>query len=155
MRGKYFIDPVEVNPAVDTPLILTDALLNTIVDIVVRIGGRFEVESDPIPVDVSEIPRDIVKEVYIKGTNLNIVEDDLDKSNANLKWIKRIKVAVEEETDDGVEDVLVLRFDRKTEAARAATKKCNYKCSILETFPLNLMNYINEQGQFVVKPTIK
>lgn len=155
VRGKYFIDPIEVNPAVDTPLIITDALLNTIVDIVVRIGGQFEVESDPIPVDVSEIPRDIVKEVYIKGINLKIADDDLGKDDANLKWIKRIKIEVEEDSDDGVKEVVVLRFDRKSDRARIITKACKYKCLELETFPLNLMNYINEQDQFVVKPSIK
>lgn len=153
IRGKYYLSDIQVNRAVDGPILISD-FGNLLADIVVRVGGQFEVDMDPLPIDVSNLDRELVKSVVIKAVKLEILDDPED---ANLKFFKKVNIFINKETDDEEVDheILLMSYNRNNDYDLNNSKKCDWKCINLNVNKLNIVNYIGNDDKIVVRSSVK
>lgn len=157
-EGAYYFEDVSVDKPVGTELRLVDGILNNILNIIVKIGGNFEVASDPIPVDLSELDREVVKELFIFNIDLQI--SDPEKTKANLKFMKEVTIKLvktdEENPDnDQLEELVAINFKLKDEENKAWAEKCDYKCLRIPVSNKNLLNFLADSKKIMVVPVIK
>ncbi len=166
LRGKYYLSDIQVNRAVDGPILISD-FGNMLADIIVRIGGNFEVDMDPFPIDISDIDRDLIKSVVIKDMRLEILDNP---EKADLKFIKKFQAYVTLENGDGgtdvtpnpessenkADEILLVSYDRTNDYDYETSKACDWMCIDLNVNRVNILDYISEDSKMlVIRPSVK
>ncbi|MCO4795202.1 MAG: hypothetical protein KC493_15905 [Bacteriovoracaceae bacterium] len=177
LRGKYYLSDIQVNRAVDGPIFISN-FGNLLADIIVRIGGNFEVDMDPIPIDISDINKDLIKSIVIKDMKLEVLDNP---EKADLKFIKKFQIYVntEDETDtndsdagnsddvnstdesdrvtDGnkKEEILLVSYDRTNDYDYETSKACDWMCIDLNVNRVNILDYVGTSKELIVRPSLK
>jgi len=162
LRGKYYLSDIQVNRAVDGPILISD-FGNLLADIIVRIGGNFEVDMDPFPIDISDIDRELIKSIVIKDMKLEILDNP---EKADLKFIKKLQAYVTlesgddtpnpESEDDKANEILLVSYDRTNDYDYETSKACDWMCIDLNVNRVNILDYIGEDSKMlVIRPSIK
>jgi hypothetical protein len=161
LRGKYYLSDIQVNRAVDGPVLISD-FGNLLADIIVRIGGNFEVDMDPFPIDISDIDRELIKSIVIKDMRLEILDNP---EEANLKFIKKLQayISLEQVDDPGTDpgsnttdEILLVSYDRTNDYDYETSKACDWMCMDLNVNRVNILDYVKpEDNLLVIRPSIK
>lgn len=161
LRGKYYLSDIQVNRAVNGPILVAD-FGNLLADIIVRIGGNFEVDMDPFPIDISDIDRELIKSIVIKDMRLEILDNPED---ADLKFIKKLQAYIslskvdDPSTDPGndtKDEILLVSYDRTNDYDYETSKACDWMCLDLNVNRVNILDYVKpEDNLLVIRPSIK
>lgn len=169
LRGKYYLSDIQVNRAVNGPVLISD-FGNLLADIIVRIGGNFEVDMDPFPIDISDIDRDLIKSIVIKDMRLEILDNP---EKADLKFIKKFQAYVTQDNGDGngdgtgtppnpgtgnnkANEILLVSYDRTNDYDYETSKACDWMCLDLNVNRVNILDYISPDSKMlVIRPSVK
>lgn len=153
LRGKYYLSDIQVNRALDGPILISD-FGNLLADIIVRIGGNFEVDMDPVPIDISDIDRDLIKSIVIKDMKLEVLDNP---EKADLKFIKKfqIYVNVEDDNEDLGDEILLVSYDRTNDYDYEGSKACDWMCIDLNVNRVNILDYVGDSKKLIVRPSLK
>ncbi|OIQ16139.1 MAG: hypothetical protein BM556_15890 [Bacteriovorax sp. MedPE-SWde] len=148
IKGTYYLDTIEVNKPIEGGPRIIQGLGNLIADLIVRIGGNFDVSVDPIPFDVTDIDLDVVKQAVVKKINIEVVDK---KKKAKLNFIKKLKLHLEDPNDKSKSVTLInARYkDRNKNAA------CGDYCFEIDVKNLNLIDFIGDTREIIVIPEVE
>lgn len=146
IRGTYHLDTIEVNKPVNGGPKLIQGIGNLIAGIIVRIGGNFDIEMDPIPMDVSDIDPEIVKVATIKNIKLEV----LDK-NAKLDFIKKLRLNLRNHKDEKSVQLLEKKYSKK----EAEQTECGLYCLNIPVHQINLIDHIQDTKEILLQPEVE
>jgi hypothetical protein len=146
-RGTYYLDTIEVNKPIEGGPRIIQGLGNLIADLIVRIGGNFDVSVDPIPFDVSDVDLDIVKKAIVKKISIEVVDK---KKKAKLNFIKTLKLDLEDPKSDKKITLINAKYKN-----RAKNKKCGDYCFDIIVEPINLVQFIGDTKEIIVAPEVE
>jgi hypothetical protein len=89
VTGRYYLDSIAVDQTIDAPPLIDD-IGGLLANILIKIGGNIELDMDPLPIDLSDIDFEIVKDIRVKRIHVKIKDNPSGK--ANLKFLREIKV---------------------------------------------------------------
>ncbi|MBT7610892.1 MAG: hypothetical protein HN576_14110 [Bacteriovoracaceae bacterium] len=153
LRGKYYLSDIQVNRAVNGPILIS-SFGNILADMIVRIGGQFEVDMDPIPVDISSLDKDLVKSIVFKSVKLEILDNP---EKANLKFLKKVQmfISIEDSNGESSQELMLMSYDRTNDYDYANSKQCDWMCTELNINPMNILDYIGSSKSIVIRPSVK
>jgi hypothetical protein len=153
LGGKYYLSDIQVNRAVNGPILISN-FGNILADMIVRIGGQFEVDMDPIPVDLSSLDKDLVKSIVVKSVKLEILDNP---AKANLKFLKKVQMFINIEDDSGEpgQELMLMSYDRTNDYDYTNSKECDWMCTDLNINPLNILDFIGTSKKLVIRPSVK
>ena len=152
VEGSYFFEDMDIDKPVDSRVNIINGILNNIFSIIVRIGGNFEVVSDPIPLDLSDLDPEVVKELYVYNIDLSIV--DPENTKGNLKFMKEIVIKLIDK-ENPEHELIAINFKLKDEKNKEYSKKCNYKCLRIPVSNKNLLDFVGDSTSIMVQPIVK
>ncbi|MBT3235259.1 MAG: hypothetical protein HN353_04855 [Bdellovibrionales bacterium] len=174
VTGRYYLDSIEVDQTIDAPPIIDDigALL---ANILIKIGGNIELDMDPLPVDLSDIDFDVVKDIRVKRIFVNIKDNPSGK--ANLKFLKQISLMLDHNGDRDKEitdhsqnnyhsdltgnqkashqKIVLVNFNKKKDLHNKNSEACDWQCIDFEVTNANLINLIKNKSEIYVRPKVK
>lgn len=153
LRGKYYLSDIQVNRAVDGPILIS-SFGNLLADMIVRIGGQFEVDMDPLPVDLSSLDKDLVKSIVIKSVKLEILDNP---EKANLKFLKKVQIFINVEDDEGNpgQELMLMSYDRTNDYDYENSKQCDWMCTNLNINNMNILDFVGTSEKLVIRPSVK
>ena len=121
---------------------------------IVRIGGQFEVDMDPLPVDLSSLDKDLVKSIVIKSVKLEILDNP---EKANLKFLKKVQIFINVEDDEGNpgQELMLMSYDRTNDYDYENSKQCDWMCTNLNINNMNILDFVGTSEKLVIRPSVK
>lgn len=148
IKGTYYLDTIEVNKPIEGGPRIIQGLGNLLADLIVRIGGNFDVSVDPIPFDVSDVDLDVVKKAIVKKISIEVVDK---KKKAKLNFIKTLKLDLEDPKNPDKKITLInAKYKNRTK-----NKKCGDYCFDINVRPINLVNFIGDTKEIIVAPEVE
>lgn len=148
IKGTYYLDTIEVNKPIEGGPRIIQGLGNLIADLVVRIGGNFDVELEPIPFDVSDVDLDVVKKAIVKKIKIEVVDK---KKKAKLNFMKKLKLDLEDPKNPEKNITLInAKYKDKNKNA-----KCGDYCFDIDVAPINLVEFIGDTKEIIVSPEVE
>jgi len=148
IKGTYYLDTIEVNKPIEGGPRIIQGLGNLIADLIVRIGGNFDVEIDPIPFDVSDVDLDIVKKVIVKKIKIEVVEK---KKKAKLNFMKKLRLDLQDPNYPEKRMTLInAKYKNKLKNV-----KCGDYCFDIDVSPINLVNFIGDTKEIIIAPEVE
>lgn len=147
LRGTYYLDSIEVNKPIEGGPRIIQGLGNLLADLIVRIGGNFDVSVDPIPFDVSDVDLDVVKKAIVKKISIEVIDK---KKKAKLNFIKTLKLDLEDPKSDKKITLINAKYKNKPK-----NKKCGDYCFDIHVKPINLVKFIGDTKEIIVAPEVE
>ena len=149
MSGSYTITDYQINdpnPVKDAKLIGT--IVNEIIGFIISVDGDFEVDIDPIGVDLSEYDLSIIKIAKIKKINISISNPEEDKKS-RLDFIKEFNLDL----------VKMKRKEERTNLINITEKSiredgCGVQCIEISLADINLMDLITDTKELLLRPKL-
>lgn len=149
MNGSYTISDYKINnpnPVKDTKLI--GAVVNEILGFIISMDGDFEVDIDPIGVDLSEYNLSAIKIAKIKKINISISNPEEDKKS-RLDFIKEFNLDVVK-MDRTEERLNLINITEKS----IKEDGCGVQCIEITLEDLNLMELITDTKELLFRPKL-
>ncbi len=149
MSGSYTITDYQINdpsPVKNAKLIGT--VVNEIIGFIISVDGDFEVDIDPIGVDLSEYDLSMIKIAKIKKINISISNPEEDKKS-RLDFIKEFKLDLVKmnRTQDRINLINITEKSIREDG-------CGVQCIEIDLADINLMNLITDTKELLLRPKL-
>lgn len=151
VSGSYVLDDIDVKKTIEGPIIYKD-IASLLADIFILIGGGVDVEMSPVPVDISDLDLDVVKEAYIDSVYFEIADDE-KSSKATLKFLKNLTIYIAESADSKIEEKnWLFKYDSKNPFTQKRNEYCKFRCIKLNVNHINLLKFSqnNKNDLFII-----
>ena len=148
MSGSYKLTNYEINNPSPGKTKVIGAIVNEIVGFIISMDGDFDVDIDPIGVDLSEYDLSVIKIAKIKKLKISISNPEED-TKSRLDFIKEFKL-------DIVSMQRPEKFQNLIHITNESIKSdgCGVQCIELSLEDVNLMELITDTKEILLKPKL-
>ncbi len=147
-NGSYTIREFEINKPLDGKQPIVTDVANHIAGFFLAVDGDFDIDIDPITMDLAEYELEVIKKAIIKSINIEITDKD-KKTDAKLNFIKELKIEL---VNTAFPEKRVMLIDLNDRTIN--NKHCKEKCIELDLSHINLVDYISDTQEITIIPTI-
>ncbi len=147
-KGSYSLEEFEMNNAIDAKQPIVSDVANHVAGFFVAVDGDFNIDIEPITIDLAEYDLEIITKAIIHSIKIKIAKKDLN-SEAKLNFIKELKVEL---VNTAFPEKRVMLIDLNDKNIN--NKHCKRKCIELDMSHINLVDYISDTQEITIIPSL-